>query len=139
MSIHFKIKIQDTSWTCQKDLQKLCSWVIQTVMSCEFNPVPHSAKGSRMFPTVTMISERRIFSETELYSHKTDVSKGKIRDSGLLLTTVNYLTSLIYPGRSAVNSIHSQTTVSYISRVTVLNVSKTQIFSKVALKGSLVA
>lgn len=75
----------------------------------------------------------------EQYSHKTDVSKGKFRDSELCLTTVNYLTSLIYPRRLAVKSIHSQNTVSYISRVTVLNVSKTQIFSKVALKDSLVA
>ena len=108
-------------------------------MSCESNPVPYSTKSSRIFPIVTMISERRIFSEIELYSHKTDVSKGKIRDSELLLTTVNYLTSLIYPRRLAVKSIHSQTTVSYISRVMVLNVSKTQIFSKVALKDSLVA
>lgn len=81
-----------------------------------------------MFPTVTMISERRIFSETELYSHKTDVSKGKIRDNELLLTTANYLTSLIHPRRLAGKPIHSQTTVSYISRVTVLNVSKKDLF-----------
>lgn len=92
-----------------------------------------------MIPTVTMISERRIFSETELYSYKTDVSKGKTRDNELLLTTANYLTSLIYPRRLAVKSIHSQTTVFYISRVTVLNVSKIRIFSKVALKDSLLA
>lgn len=86
-----------------------------------------------------MISEKRIFSETELYSHKADVDKRKIRDSELFPTTVNYLTSLIYPRRLVVKSIHSQTTVSYISEAAVLNVSQNQIISKVALKSSLVS
>lgn len=108
-------------------------------MSCESNTVSYSTKGSRMFPTVTMISERRIFSETELYSHKADVDKTKIRDSELFPTRVNYLTSLICPRRLVVKSVHSQTTVSYLSGVTVLNVSQNQIISKVALKASLVA